>query len=124
MRKEITRAGIEEYLGAEEPPLATVDPITAGLRFRKYFFSRPSSLSTTRLDRLLLLTPNPLEYAGLPLRNSVIEIIYWALTNASNPGPIYSDTEASMAIVSESLPHLRFEITEAARILRISRATL
>jgi hypothetical protein len=30
--------------------------------------------------------------------------------------------EASMAIIPESLPHLRFEITEAARILRISRA--
>jgi excisionase family DNA binding protein len=29
-----------------------------------------------------------------------------------------------MAINTESLPHLRFEITEAARILRISRATL
>jgi excisionase family DNA binding protein len=29
-----------------------------------------------------------------------------------------------MAILPESLPHLRFEITEAARILRISRATL
>jgi len=29
-----------------------------------------------------------------------------------------------MAIIPESLPHLRFEITEAARILRISRATL
>jgi excisionase family DNA binding protein len=32
--------------------------------------------------------------------------------------------ETSMAIIHESLPHLRFEITEAARILRISRATL
>jgi excisionase family DNA binding protein len=32
--------------------------------------------------------------------------------------------EASMAIIPESLPHLRFEITEAARLLRISRATL
>ncbi len=29
-----------------------------------------------------------------------------------------------MAIVPEPLPHLRFEITEAAHILRISRATL
>ncbi len=29
-----------------------------------------------------------------------------------------------MSIIPESLPHLRFEITEAARILRISRATL
>ena len=29
-----------------------------------------------------------------------------------------------MAINPESLPHLRLEITEAARILRISRATL
>ena len=29
-----------------------------------------------------------------------------------------------MTIVSESLPNLRFEITEAAHILRISRATL
>jgi len=29
-----------------------------------------------------------------------------------------------MAIIPESLPHLRFEITKAARILRISRATL
>ncbi len=29
-----------------------------------------------------------------------------------------------MPIVSESLPHLRFAITEAAHILRISRATL
>ena len=29
-----------------------------------------------------------------------------------------------MAIIPESLPHLRFEITEATRILRISRATL
>jgi len=29
-----------------------------------------------------------------------------------------------MANVPESLPHLRFEITEAAQILRISRATL
>jgi excisionase family DNA binding protein len=29
-----------------------------------------------------------------------------------------------MANISESLPHLRFDITEAARILRISRATL
>lgn len=29
-----------------------------------------------------------------------------------------------MATISENLPHLRFEITEAARILRISRATL
>ena len=29
-----------------------------------------------------------------------------------------------MTIIPESLPHLRFEITEAARILRISRATL
>jgi hypothetical protein len=29
-----------------------------------------------------------------------------------------------MAIVSESLPHLRFAIIEAAHILRISRATL
>jgi excisionase family DNA binding protein len=29
-----------------------------------------------------------------------------------------------MAIIPETLPHLRFEITEAARILRISRATL
>ena len=29
-----------------------------------------------------------------------------------------------MASIHESLPHLRFEITEAARILRISRATL
>jgi hypothetical protein len=44
-----------------------VDPTTAGLRFRKIFFARPSSLSTTRLDPLLLLTPNPLEYAGLGL---------------------------------------------------------
>jgi excisionase family DNA binding protein len=29
-----------------------------------------------------------------------------------------------MTNAPESLPHLRFEITEAARILRISRATL
>jgi hypothetical protein len=29
-----------------------------------------------------------------------------------------------MVIIPESLPHLRFEITEAARILCISRATL
>jgi excisionase family DNA binding protein len=29
-----------------------------------------------------------------------------------------------MAIIPESLPHLRFDIAEAARILRISRATL
>ena len=29
-----------------------------------------------------------------------------------------------MATISDTLPHLRFEITEAARILRISRATL
>jgi hypothetical protein len=29
-----------------------------------------------------------------------------------------------MAIIPESLPHLRFEVPEAARILRISRATL
>ncbi len=29
-----------------------------------------------------------------------------------------------MAIAPEPLPHLRFEITEAAHILRISRATL
>jgi excisionase family DNA binding protein len=29
-----------------------------------------------------------------------------------------------MATIPETLPHLRFEITEAARILRISRATL
>jgi excisionase family DNA binding protein len=29
-----------------------------------------------------------------------------------------------MAIISEFLPHLRFDILEAARILRISRATL
>jgi len=29
-----------------------------------------------------------------------------------------------MAIIPESLPHLRFDIPEAARILRISRATL
>jgi excisionase family DNA binding protein len=29
-----------------------------------------------------------------------------------------------MATIPESLPHLRFEITEAACILRISRATL
>ena len=29
-----------------------------------------------------------------------------------------------MTIALESLPHLRFEITEAARILRISHATL
>jgi excisionase family DNA binding protein len=29
-----------------------------------------------------------------------------------------------MAIVPEPLPHLRFAITEAAHILRISRATL
>jgi excisionase family DNA binding protein len=29
-----------------------------------------------------------------------------------------------LAIIPDSLPHLRFEITEAAHILRISRATL
>ncbi len=29
-----------------------------------------------------------------------------------------------MSAVIEPLPHLRFEITEAARILRLSRATL
>ena len=29
-----------------------------------------------------------------------------------------------MTIIPESLPHLRFEITEPARILRIGRATL
>jgi hypothetical protein len=29
-----------------------------------------------------------------------------------------------MAIVPEPIPHLRFAITEAAHILRISRATL
>lgn len=29
-----------------------------------------------------------------------------------------------MALTSEPLPHLRFEIIEAARILRMSRATL
>jgi hypothetical protein len=32
--------------------------------------------------------------------------------------------EAHMATIPESLSHLRFEITEAGRILRISRATL
>jgi excisionase family DNA binding protein len=32
--------------------------------------------------------------------------------------------EASMSLIPEPLPHLRFEIIEAARILRMSRATL
>jgi excisionase family DNA binding protein len=44
--------------------------------------------------------------------------------NTTNSDPTHTDTEASMAIIPESLPHLRFEITEAARILCISRATL
>jgi excisionase family DNA binding protein len=36
----------------------------------------------------------------------------------------HSYLEASVGNVIESLPHLRFEIKEAAQILRISRATL
>jgi excisionase family DNA binding protein len=46
---------------------------------------------------------------------------------SGNPDPdetIRIQLEARMSTTVEPLPHLRFEIPEAARILRISRATL
>ena len=46
---------------------------------------------------------------------------------SGNPNPnetIRVQLEACMSTTLEPLPHLRFEIPEAARILRISRATL
>jgi excisionase family DNA binding protein len=46
---------------------------------------------------------------------------------SDNPGfdeTIRIQLEACMSTTVEPLPHLRFEIPEAARILRISRATL
>jgi excisionase family DNA binding protein len=46
---------------------------------------------------------------------------------SGNPNPnktIRIQLEACMSATVEPLPHLRFEIPEAARILRISRATL
>jgi transcriptional regulator of acetoin/glycerol metabolism len=46
---------------------------------------------------------------------------------SGNPGfdeTIHIQLEACMSTTVEPLPQLRFEIPEAARILRISRATL
>jgi len=55
------------------------------------------------------------------LRKVRICIIY---SDAAGSHRASSYSEASMSVSLESLPQLRFEIAEAARILRMSRATL
>jgi excisionase family DNA binding protein len=62
-----------------------------------------------------------LRWSGL--LHKIPDVIY--VSGNPNPSKTFRvRLEACMSTTVEPLPHLRFEIPEAARILRISRATL
>lgn len=76
-----------------------------------------SSAECANADRRLACNNNT-EMAGCGL--FVVEMV----GRHQHPSGQSTQPEASMSLIPEPLPHLRFEIIEAARILRMSRATL